>query len=143
MRSNLKVLCFRWSSMYVTAPMRGQRMTFVWSLKKLIWKNSYNDLNKLYRKFYKKTLGTIICETRVIFRRREIITCRVPFVKCITTALDVLNQVFRAGMRESSSRSFNSMFAPALSRCSCNFNLKYINGSAKETKRSRHFTTGF
>ena len=64
---NLKVLFFLVSSMYVTAPRRGQRMILVWSLKKLI--------------------------------------CMVPLVRCITTALLVLNQVLRAGIRDSWSSS--------------------------------------
>ena len=34
--SNENVLWLLWSSIYVTAPMSGQRIIFVWSLKKLI-----------------------------------------------------------------------------------------------------------
>lgn len=45
-------------------------------------------------------------------------TWSVPLVKCITTALDVRNQVLRAGILDSSSRSFSSIFAPAFRRCS-------------------------
>ena len=37
-RSKRKVRLLLFSSMYVTAPISGQRITLVWSLKKLIWK---------------------------------------------------------------------------------------------------------
>ena len=54
-------------------------------------------------------------------------TCKVPLVKCMTTALDVRNHWRRNGKRISSSPSRAGIDAPALIKFSCMYDRKYAN----------------
>lgn len=56
---------------------------------------------------------------------RRLLTWTEPFVKCITTAHVVRNHVCKCGIRDTSSPISRTELAPALTKCSVIYRLKY------------------